>query len=132
MAYLHIILEPLQAKRHVRITQQHTMQDFVHCMKWLVDDLYPGAKVIRVVLDNLATHKPAALYRVFPPDEFILFNNLWDFSYACHDIKRSAILLLKSGNGLKRPPLLPARHRSLKLVVAFLWIQDAVRFLAGF
>jgi transposase len=69
VAYLHMIFEPLQAKRHIRITQQHTMQDFAHCMKWLVDDLYPWAEVIRVVLDNLATHKPAALYQVFPPEE---------------------------------------------------------------
>lgn len=38
-------------------------------MKWLVDDLNPWAEVIRVVLDNLATHKPAALYQVFPPEE---------------------------------------------------------------
>jgi transposase len=69
VAYLHMIFEPLRAKRHIRITQQHTMQDFAHCMKWLVDDLYPWVEVIRVVLDNLATHKPAALYQVFPPEE---------------------------------------------------------------
>lgn len=69
VAYVHMIFEPLQAKRHIRVTQQHTMHDFAHCMKWLVDDLYPRAEVIRVVLDNLATHKPAALYHVFPPEE---------------------------------------------------------------
>jgi hypothetical protein len=69
VAYLHMIFEPLQAKRHIRVTQQHTMHDFAHCRKWLVDDLYPWAEVIRVVMDNLSTHKPAALYRVFPPEE---------------------------------------------------------------
>lgn len=69
VAYLHMVFEPLVGKRHVRVTQQHTMHDFAHCMRWLVDDLYPWAKVIRVVLDNLATHKPAALYQVFPPEE---------------------------------------------------------------
>jgi transposase len=69
VAYLHMIFEPLQAKRHARVTQQHTMHDFAHCMRWLVDDLYPRAEIIRVVLDNLATHKPAALYQVFPPEE---------------------------------------------------------------
>lgn len=69
VAYLHMVFEPLVGKRHVRVTQQHTMHDFAHCMKWLVDDLYPWAEVIRVVLDNLATHKPAALYQVFPPEE---------------------------------------------------------------
>jgi hypothetical protein len=69
VAYLHMIFEPLQAKRHIRVTSQHTMQDFAHCMKWLVDDLHPWAEVIRVVLDNLPTHKRAALYQVFPPEE---------------------------------------------------------------
>ena len=38
-------------------------------MKWLVDERYPRAEVIRVVLDNLNTHKPGALYGTFPPAE---------------------------------------------------------------
>jgi len=55
--------------RHIRVTTQHTIKDFAHCMKWLVDEVYPTTEVIRVVLDNLATHKPAALYETFPPAE---------------------------------------------------------------
>jgi hypothetical protein len=35
----------------------------------LVDVHFPAAKRIRVVLDNLATHTPSALYAVFPPAE---------------------------------------------------------------
>ncbi len=38
-------------------------------MKWLVDKRYPEAEVIRVVLDNLNTHKPASLYEAFAPEE---------------------------------------------------------------
>lgn len=38
-------------------------------MKWLVDEIHPEAKVIRLVLDNLGPHKPAALYEAFPPEE---------------------------------------------------------------
>jgi hypothetical protein len=64
-----MIFEPLQAQRHIRVTQQHTRQDFAHFMKWLVVELYPLAEVIRVVLDNLATHRLAALFQVFPPEE---------------------------------------------------------------
>ncbi len=48
---------------------QRTMHDFAHQMRWLVDDRYPDAKVIRVVLDNLNTHRPAALYETFAPVE---------------------------------------------------------------
>jgi hypothetical protein len=38
-------------------------------MKWLVDVLYPNAILIRVVMDNLGTHKPASLYEAFSPQE---------------------------------------------------------------
>ena len=69
VAYLHMLFEPLVSQRHIRVTPQHTMQEFAHCMKWLVDEVYPLAEIIRVVLDNLATHKPAALYETFPPEE---------------------------------------------------------------
>jgi hypothetical protein len=69
VAYLNMFFEPLAAKRHVLVTATHTMQDFAACMQWLVDELYPHAETIRVVLDNLSTHKPAALYETFPPEE---------------------------------------------------------------
>lgn len=66
---LNMLYEPLAGKRYVLITERHTMIDFAHCMKWLVDVLYPDAILIRVVLDNLGTHKPASLYEAFPPEE---------------------------------------------------------------
>ncbi len=69
VAYLHMLFEPLNGKRHIRVTPQHTMKQFAVCMKWLVDELYPQAHSIRIVLDNLSTHKPAALYKFFPPQE---------------------------------------------------------------
>ncbi len=69
VAYLHMLFEPLTGKRHIRVLTQHTMKDFAHCMQWLVDKVYPTAEIIRIVLDNLATHKPAALYKTFPPAE---------------------------------------------------------------
>jgi hypothetical protein len=67
---LNMLYEPLAGKRYVRITEQHTMIDFAESMKWLVDVLYPDAVlIIRIVLDNFGTHKPAALYEAFPPEE---------------------------------------------------------------
>jgi len=67
--YLHMMFEPLMGKRHIRVARQHTKKDFAQCMKCLVDEVYPTAEKIRIVLDNLATHKPAALYESFPPAE---------------------------------------------------------------
>ncbi|MCA1643991.1 MAG: transposase [Chloroflexi bacterium] len=46
-----------------------TAIDFAQQMQWLVDEGYPDAKVIRVVLDNLNTHTIASLYAAFPPQE---------------------------------------------------------------
>ncbi len=69
VAYLHMVFEPLASQRSIRVSAQHTKKDFAQCMQWLVDQLYPTTAIIRVVLDNLATHKPAALYETFPPEE---------------------------------------------------------------
>jgi hypothetical protein len=38
-------------------------------MRVLVDEWYPEATVVRVVLDQLNTHTGAALYEAFPPAE---------------------------------------------------------------
>jgi hypothetical protein len=55
--------------REVKVTAQRTAVDFAHCMKDLVDVHFPEALVIRVILDNLNTHTPAALYEAFAPEE---------------------------------------------------------------
>lgn len=61
--------EPRRGWRHVEVTLRRTMQDFAQQMQWLVDVAYPHADLVRVVLDNLNTHKPASLYETFPPAE---------------------------------------------------------------
>jgi hypothetical protein len=63
--FLHF--EPDVGWRHVAVTDQRTKRDFAHQMKWLTDERYPDAEVIRVILDNLNTHRPAALYEAFEP-----------------------------------------------------------------
>jgi DDE superfamily endonuclease len=78
---LNVAFEPLTGERQVRITERHTMQDFAHCMKWLVDEVHPEAEVIRVILDNLKTHKPAALYLTFPPSEALRILKKLEFHY---------------------------------------------------
>jgi hypothetical protein len=66
---LFMFAEPQQGWRQVTVTDRRTTLDFAHCMKDLVDVYYPSAQVIRVVLDNLNTHTPAALYEAFEPAE---------------------------------------------------------------
>ena len=48
------------------VTQRRTMQNFAHQMRWLVDEAYPETPVVRVVMDNLNTHRTASLYETFP------------------------------------------------------------------
>ncbi len=66
---LFLFIEPQAGFRQVAVTDQRTMIDFAHQMKWLVDVAYPEAEVVRVVLDNLNTHKAASLYEAFAPEE---------------------------------------------------------------
>jgi transposase len=55
--------------RHVEVTEQRTSYQFAHQMKTLVDQHYPQAECVRIVLDNLSTHTAAALYDTFEPAE---------------------------------------------------------------
>jgi GT2 family glycosyltransferase len=52
--------------RRVIVSQRRTGLDFALCMRELVDQDYPQAHCIRIVVDNLSTHTPAALYQAFP------------------------------------------------------------------
>ena len=61
--------EPLAGWRHVAVTGRRAMEDFAHQMRWLADAAYPAAEKVRVVLDNLNTHRPASLYETFKPEE---------------------------------------------------------------
>ena len=55
--------------RHAKVTDHRTNRDFAECMRDLTDEHFPAAERIRVVLDNLSTHKPASLYEAFAPEE---------------------------------------------------------------
>ena len=64
-----LFVEPAVGWRHVEVTDQRTQLDFANQMKWLSDERHPEVALIRVVLDNLNTHRPASLYEAFPPAE---------------------------------------------------------------
>lgn len=55
--------------RHLTITARRTAIDFAHALRDLSDVHFPRAERIVLVLDNLNTHTPAALYQAFPPAE---------------------------------------------------------------
>ncbi len=78
---LFMFFEPLRGWRHVEVTERRTMVDFAHQMKWLVDEAYPDAIVICVVLDNLNTHKIASLYETFEAAEARRIARRLEFHY---------------------------------------------------
>lgn len=68
-ANLFVFIDAKRCWRHVEVTAQRTKCDFAACMKALVDEHYPEASCIRVVMDNLNTHRPGALYEAFSAEE---------------------------------------------------------------
>ena len=68
-ANLFVFLDVHRPWRHVKVTDRRAAGDFAECMRDLVDTHYPKADRIRVVLDNLSTHTPSALYQTFPAEE---------------------------------------------------------------
>lgn len=72
---LFLFFAPLHNWRHVKVTEQRASRDWAQCMKELVDIHFRDAEKIVVVMDNLSTHTPAALYATFAPEEA---KRIWD------------------------------------------------------
>ena len=68
-ANLFVFLDAHRSWRKVKVTDRRAAEDFARCMRDLTDVHYPDAERIRVVLDNLSTHSPAALYQALPAPE---------------------------------------------------------------
>jgi DDE superfamily endonuclease len=70
-----MLCAPHQGWRRVRVTGRRTARDWAETVRQLVDEDFPAAEKIVLVMDNLNTHAPASLYRAFPPAEA---KRLWD------------------------------------------------------
>ena len=68
-ANLFVFLDVHRPWRKVKVTESRAAVDFAACMRELTDAHFPKAERIRVVLDNLSTHSPGALYQAFPAEE---------------------------------------------------------------
>jgi transposase len=78
---LFAFFEPKRGFRRVEVSERRTAKDFALAMQRLVDELYPQAETIRLVLDNLNTHTPAALYGAFEPAEARRIARKLEFHY---------------------------------------------------
>ena len=67
--------EPLKGKRFVEIKEKKTKKDWAYFIRKIADEYYKDAEKIKLVMDNLNTHSPSALYETFKPDEA---KRIWD------------------------------------------------------
>jgi len=75
VANIFMVNEPLKGKRYTKVLTSKTKKDWAQVIKKIADKYYPNAEKIRLVMDNLNTHKPSALYETFPPQEA---KRIWD------------------------------------------------------
>ena len=68
-ASVFMLNAPLEGRRHVRVREQRTRNDFAAVIRELCDQLYPAAEKIVLVMDQLNTHGTASLYQAFVPSE---------------------------------------------------------------
>lgn len=76
-----MVNEPLVGNRYVKITDRKTKADWAELIREIADERYPKAGKITLVMDNLATHKPGALYETFSPAEAKRIWDRFDFVY---------------------------------------------------
>lgn len=75
MCNIFMANEPLRGKRFVDVKEQKTKIDWAQFVKRIACEWYPKARRITLVMDNLKTHTPGALYELFTPDEA---KRIWD------------------------------------------------------
>jgi hypothetical protein len=76
-----LFVQPRRGWRQVNVTSQRTQPDFAQPMRLLVDPYFPTAERIRLVVDNLNTPTPAAVYSVFAPAEARRITRKLEFHY---------------------------------------------------
>jgi len=69
VADIFLEVEPLTGHRHVDISEHRTRKDWAAFIKGMLDERYPQAVKVRLVMDNLNTHSAASLYEAFAPEE---------------------------------------------------------------
>lgn len=69
VAEIFMEVEPLVGRRHVAVTERRNRQDWATQIKQMLDERYPAAVRVRLVMDNLNTYRTASLYETFAPEE---------------------------------------------------------------
>jgi hypothetical protein len=78
---IFIFAEPLSGWRHAQALPRRTKQDWAHRVQWLLDEQYPTASKVVLVMDNLNTHTITSLYETFPADEAFRLSQRLEIHY---------------------------------------------------
>ena len=115
-ANLFVFLDAHRPWRKVKVTDRRAAEDFAECMRELSDVHFPKAEKIRVVLDNLSTHSPSALYQTFPPSEARRILRRLEFHYTPRHA--SWLNMVEIEIGVLRTQCLDRRIDSRELLVS--------------
>ena len=66
---IFIFTEPLKGWRYVCVSERRTKKDWAEQIRILLDEHYPTAPKICLIMDNLNTHNISSLYEAFPPEK---------------------------------------------------------------
>ncbi len=78
---IFMFTEPLAGWREAHALPQRRCEDWANQMKWLIDEVYPKADKIVLVMDNLNTHTVASFYKCFPADEAFRLSQKLEIHY---------------------------------------------------
>jgi hypothetical protein len=73
--------QPGAGWRSCIVSARRTKREFAEQMRVLAEEQFPEATTIRVVLDNLNTHTPAAFYETFPVEQARQLARRLEFHY---------------------------------------------------
>lgn len=80
-AEIVMIVEPLGQKREVFIETDHKGNTWANRIGYIAEQMYPDAKKITIIEDNLSSHKKHNLYNVFSAERARAIINKIDFVY---------------------------------------------------
>ena len=103
-----MVTEPLAGRRMTKVTERKTRIDWA---RFLADiaGRYQDVTTITLVMDNLSTHRPGALYEAYPPDEA---KALWDrFEFVYTPQARQLAQRGRGGTQRHDPPVSEPPHQ---------------------
>jgi len=66
---LYVVCEALQGRREIFVKDNHNRLSWAEVVRFVAEEMYPEARKITLVEDNLTAHKPSALYEIMAAEK---------------------------------------------------------------